>query len=174
MLQDTALLVIDVQLGFFESHPPVYLADNVLQNIRSLINKARHSHTPVIFIQHVSSPEIDGPIHPQIAPSAHDIVVSKLTPDAFHETNLQQILKSRRIRHLMIAGLQTEFCINATCRRAHQLGYGVTLIEDAHSTYDSPAQTAQELIAVHNEALSHFVVTQPTRATRFNRVAQAS
>lgn len=174
MQQDTALLVIDVQLGFFESDPPVYRAADLLGNIRSLINKARHSQVPIIFIEHVSDPEIDGPIHPQIAPNSRDIVVSKQTPDAFHETHLQQILDRRGIRNVIIAGLQTEFCINATCRRAHELGYNVILISDAHSTYDAPSQTALEIITAHNGALAQIVTLRPAHAIKFPRVAKAS
>ena len=60
-------------------------------------------------------------------------MVQKQTPDAFHETNLHSELESRGIRKLVIAGLQTEYCIDTTCRRASSLGYDIILVENAHS-----------------------------------------
>jgi nicotinamidase-related amidase len=45
-------------------------------------------------------------------------------------------------------------CIDATCRRARALGYDVILVKDAHSTFDTDALTAAQLIARYNDALS--------------------
>jgi nicotinamidase-related amidase len=55
-------------------------------------------------------------------------MIKKETPDAFHKTNLHQKLKSKGIEKLVIAGLQTEYCIDTTCRRAYSLGYEVVLV----------------------------------------------
>lgn len=160
MTQNTALLIIDAQVNMFAEGGSVFEGDKILQKIGSLIAKARAKRVPIIYIQNNGTeidPDLPGTpgweIHPAIAPSTNDIVIQKWTPDSFHETTLQSALDSLNIRQLVIAGMQTEFCIDATCRRAHALGYDVTLVKDAHSTYDGEGLKALQIIAQHNEAL---------------------
>ena len=59
----------------------------------------------------------------------------------------------RGIHKLIIAGIQTEFCVDTTTRRAYSLGYQVTLVQDAHSTWDTENITAAQIIAHHNLTL---------------------
>ena len=61
------------------------------------------------------------------------------------------------IERLVIAGLQSEYCINSTTRRAAELGYDVTLVSDVHSTFDGEGKTATEIINEHNQALANMV-----------------
>ena len=86
-------------------------------------------------------------------------MVQKPTPDSFHETNLHHQLGLRGIKKLIIGGLQTEYCIDTTCRRAVSLGYYVILVQDAHSTWDSPYFTAQQIIEHHNFVLGGWFAT---------------
>jgi nicotinamidase-related amidase len=72
---------------------------------------------------------------------------------AFESTDLQVLLHSRGINSLVIAGMQTGYCIDATVRQASVLGFDVTVIADAHSTYASNDKTAAELINDYNLAL---------------------
>jgi nicotinamidase-related amidase len=83
-------------------------------------------------------------------------VVGKATPDSFHETRLQAELEARGIVKLVIAGIQTECCVDTTCRRAASLGYQTTLVRDAHSTWDSRTLSAAQIIAHHNALLDGF------------------
>ena len=162
MSTDTALLVIDAQKGLIE---PAYRSTEVLQNINALLGKAHNSHTPVIYIQH------DGPqghgleagtanwqIHPAISPQEGEAVIHKKSSDSFHKTALQQELASRGIKHLVVVGGQTEYCVETTCRRATTLGYNVTLVGDAHTTnnYDEAVLSAAQRIDYHNEILNGF------------------
>lgn len=156
----TALLVIDVQLCNFEESPPVHRGSDLLSKIGALIAQARAAEVPIIYVQHCG-PEgaIDQPgtlgweIHPAIAPIEGDAVVQKRHPDAFQETSLRNGLESRGIERLIITGIQTEYCIDATCRRAYSLNYDVILVKDAHSTWDTDLLTAPQIIAHHNEVL---------------------
>jgi len=160
-----ALLVIDMQLGNFGTNP-VQKANELLTKTKSLIQKARTSNVPVIYVQNngrKGDPDECGSegwkIHPSIAPIQGEVLIQKKTPDAFHETNLNEELKSRQIAHLIVAGLQTEYCIDTTCRRAFSLGYDVTLVRDAHNTWDTQLLTAAQIIEHHNSVLSGFFVT---------------
>lgn len=165
----TALLIIDVQTGFLEGEFKVYEAETMLSRCHDLIARARAAAVPVIFVRHDSAPEYDGPLHPSLAPRPDEPIVSKMTPDAFHETTLQATLTERGIRHLIIAGFQTEMCIDTTTRRAFSMGYGVTLVGDAHSTpyFDDAVIDPPTAIAYHSQILTNFAKVVPSAAVVF-------
>lgn len=166
MSNNTALLVIDVQVCNFEESAPVYGGSDLLSKISGLIALARAAGVPVVYVQHCG-PEgaVDEPgtpgweIHPAVAPIEGDVVIQKRHPDAFQDTNLQRELESRGIERLIITGIQTEYCVDSTCRRAYSLGYDVTLVKDAHSTWDTDRLTAPQIIAHHNAVLGGWFVT---------------
>ena len=162
MSGDTALVIIDVQMGMFDEDGPVYNGENLLQTLSKLIGKAHQANAPVIYVQHNDEEFVKGgpawPIHPFITPIAGDVVVQKRTPDSFHETNLGDELEKIGIKKLVVGGIQTEYCVDTTCRRAFSLGYDVTLVEDGHSTWDNKYITAQQVIAHHNNTLDGWAV----------------
>ena len=98
-------------------------------------------------------------VHPAVAPIEGDAVIQKCHSDAFQDTNLQHELKSQGIERLIITGIQTEYCVDATCRRAYSLGYDLTLVKDAHSTWDMDYLTAPQIIAHHNQVLGGWFAT---------------
>ncbi|MFW9962229.1 MAG: cysteine hydrolase family protein [Candidatus Sifarchaeia archaeon] len=158
----TALLVIDMQLGNFIGDDPIVDADSLLNQVSKLIEKARDAGTQIIYIQNSGdsgSPDEYGTsgwnIHPDIAPEKHDLVIEKKTPDSFHETKLKDELDSRKIKRLVITGLQTEYCIDTTCRSAFSKGHEVVLVKDAHGTWNS-VLTATQIINHHNELLGSW------------------
>jgi nicotinamidase-related amidase len=175
MSQNKAFIIIDVQTAMFHSKLALYQSEQLINNITTLLEKARASQIPVIFIQHVG-PE-DSPfgkgkpgweIYSPIKPLKNVLVVSKETPDSFHETILQEELQKQGVRKLIVACLQTEFCVDTTCRRAFSLGYETTLVQDAHSTFHSEVLTAPQIIAHHNQVLgSWFVSLQSTAEVDF-------
>jgi nicotinamidase-related amidase len=171
-VQEIALLVIDVQLGMYEESDPVYHGEELLETIGGLIVKARAAGVPVIYVQHSGSeghplhPQAPGwPIHPAIAPASApdggggELVIHKRDPDSFQGTDLQSELEARGIKHLVVAGIQTEYCVDTTCRRAYSLGYDVTLVQDGHSTWDTPDLQASQIVAHHNRTLGGWFVT---------------
>lgn len=178
MQSSTALLVIDVQLGMFEESDPVHRGDELLATINDLITRARNAGIPVIYIQHsgrddhLLEPGSPGwPIHPAIVPAKGELVIHKRHPDSFQETDLQHELEIRGIRHLIVAGIQTEYCVDTTCRRAYSLGYDVTLVQDAHSTWDTEYLKASQIIDHHNQVLEGWFVTlKEARMIEFDRV----
>jgi len=163
-LKNTALIVVDVQVEMFSDlDRPVYRGDELLRNVKCLIEKAHNSCTPVIYIQHTE--DDDEPlgkgkpgwsIHPEITPLPQDITIMKYTPDSFHETNLHNLLSSKNVERIVITGLQTEYCIDTTCRRAFSLGYDTILVKDGHSTYDSKTLTASQIIEHHNRIIGNW------------------
>ena len=63
------------------------------------------------------------------------------------------------VGRLIIAGIQTEFCVDTTCRRAFSLGYDITLMSDGHSTWDTDVLPADTIIAHHNRTLGGTFAT---------------
>ncbi|HZU66050.1 MAG TPA: cysteine hydrolase family protein [Ktedonobacteraceae bacterium] len=162
MREDTALVIIDTQVGIIE---PGYRGQEVLDNIVTLLAGARASGMPVIYVQHDEPEgyplEVNTPaweIHPAIAPQEGEPVVHKRASDSFYDTTLQQELEARGIKHLIVVGGQTEYCVDTTVRRATIMGYDVTLVKDAHTTedYDGAVLTAAQRIDYHNQILDGF------------------
>ena len=157
-----------MQAGVFDGSaiPPVSEADKLLSNVSHLIDKARQAAIPIIFVRHNGDkghPLERGTkgwdLHPELGVTDKDPVVQKNTPDSFYGTDLQDKLNSYNIRRVVIAGIQTEFCIDTTCRRAFSMGYEVILAEDAHSTWDTDRLRASQIISHHNSILSEWFVS---------------
>ena len=153
------MMIIDVQSAFFDKNGTicVYRGEELLKTVKNLISRARKASVPVIYVQHdgdKGTPFEPGkpgwPIHPAIAPLGSDLVIHKRTPDSFYGTTLQTELEQRGIRKLIITGIQSDWCVDTTVRRAYSLEYEVTVVEDAHSTYDTKILKAPQIIAHHN------------------------
>ena len=75
---------------------------------------------------------------------------------AFHGTDFDTKLKARGIDHLVITGMQSEFCVNSTIRGAYERDYKVTLVSDAHSTGDTRVAKAKDIVALQNQITHDF------------------
>ena len=157
----SALLVIDVQRNMFEGTPSVYRGVELLATLSALVARARAAGMPVIFVRNcgavgdVDEPGTEGwELSPALPRLVGEPIVDKSSPDAFVETNLDALLRARGVRSVIVCGLQSEYCVQATCRGARERGYEVTLASDGHSTFDSEGATAAEVIERENSKLS--------------------
>lgn len=174
-MNDTALLIIDVQNIMFGPGEPVHESERLLSNLRTLIDRAHASAVPVVYVQHngpEDAPHAPGglgwPIHPSIAPRDGETVVQKSTPDSFLNTTLNDELSKRGIKRLITAGIQTDYCVDTTVRRAFSEGYEVVLVSDAHSTWGDENASAEQVIAHHNRVLGDwFAKLMTTDEVRF-------
>jgi nicotinamidase-related amidase len=66
------------------------------------------------------------------------------------------VQQAHQITELVICGLQSEFCVDTTTRRALALGYPVTLVADGHSTRDNGVLSAAQITAHHNHTLANI------------------
>ena len=159
MRTDVALLIIDVQTAFYDKNSSdyAYRGEELLSNINKVASKARKHGVPIIYVQHdggrgdTLEPGTPGwPIHPDIAPLDGEIIIRKPTPDSFYKTKLENELKARGIKKLVIMGIQSDWCVDTTVRRAYSLEYDVTVVEDGHTTVDTKILKAPQIIAHHN------------------------
>lgn len=176
MQTNSVLLIIDVQIGLVAGQDPIDHPDELFIQINNLINKARATETYIIYVQDVDVAPFDSPdfaIHSAVAPIQGDLIIQKRAADAFYETSLQHELESRDIKHLVVAGCKTEYCIDTTCRIATNLGYDITLAGDAHATTGNGILSATQIIAHHNRVLDgfgvdgHYAVTKNTADVEF-------
>ena len=128
-MNQTALLMIDVQNCMFNPAEPVYNSEMLLTNLTALIDRARAAETPVIYIQHcgpAGAPHAPGTpgweIHPAIAPHAGELIVQKTTPDSFYQTTLKDELTTQGIEKLVIAGIQTRLLCGHHLSPRHERG----------------------------------------------------
>jgi len=154
-----ALLVIDVQIGLATG---AYKETSVIEAINRTASWVRDRDGIVIFVQHCHStyePMIRGnsgwALHPGLDVRADNLTIEKEASDAFYETDLSDLLKHNKVEHIFVTGLQTEYCVDTTCRSALSRGYFVTLVSDAHTTGDSHL-TAEVIIDHHNKILSNL------------------
>jgi nicotinamidase-related amidase len=157
-----AVLVIDVQRGLCEGEYQTFDAAGVIDRINDVTAKARSAGALVVIIQHESK---DGllvhgsrgwELAPQLQVAATDTMLRKTATDSFHRTELDAILKQHGASELVICGMQSDFCVDTTTRRALALGYPVLLVSDGHTTLDNKHLTAAQITQHHNETLSNI------------------
>ncbi|WP_058937180.1 cysteine hydrolase family protein [Roseateles depolymerans] len=171
MTSRTALLIIDVQHMMCNGRYACHDIDNVIGRLNGLAEEARAAGVPVIFVQHEDD-EDGGLQHgteawqldSRLDVKAGDPRIRKTSPDSFHRTDLDALLRMLGIRHLVIGGLQSDYCVDTTVRRALSSGYDVTLAADAHSTIDDGELTAAQISAHHTRILSHLNSFGPSMA----------
>lgn len=169
-----ALLIIDVQVNMFDEKFCVYDADRILDTLQVLASRARSDDAPVIYLRYNgSSGDPDEPhtpgweIHPTIAPQAGDWIIDKTTPDAFVNTELQDLLDNLGSQTVVLAGMQTEVCIAATGNTAVARGYEVIIVADSHTTFDFPEMLAVDAITQLNTEMSSLAQVLPAEEVSF-------
>ena len=160
---NASLLIIDVQWGLFNRKTPIYESNQLLKNINLLISKARSCSVPIFVIQHSSPRLIEGSdnwqLHPELKVKQNDIFIKKSYSNSFRDTSLKLELDKRRISHLVITGIWTHNCVQATCYGAKDLDYSVELIEDAHSRDGSKRIALQSIKEWNLKLSSEEIVT---------------
>ena len=164
MVGRSALLIIDVQRELFKQTLPIYEEDRLLANIHLLLDKAHAAKAPVFWVQHSEDKELvegtDGwKLHPAFIPLKSDNFIRKHHGNAFEDTRLKAELDGLHVRCVVVAGLMTNHCVQATCNGAHELGYDVVLVKDAHSNDNVKAR---DVINEWNATLSHGVARLQT------------
>jgi nicotinamidase-related amidase len=158
----TALLVIDVQQGMIDGFESDW--QEALPAIDRLVAKARTQGSTVVFIQHCGQSD-SHPLHRSrpgwalysgLETRAGDLRVEKTWSDAFRDTDLDAALRERAVSTLVVAGAQTEFCVDATARRSLSLGYDVQLVADGHTTSANGLLDREQIIAHHNQTLANL------------------
>ncbi len=142
----TALVIIDIQNDYFPGGRMELVGSESAASCAALLLKEfRHAGWPLIHIRHVSTrpgagfflPDTSGvQIHPTVAPRAGETIITKQFPNSFRETDLLERLTAAGVDSLLICGMMTSMCVDATVRAAFDLGFSCTVAHDACATRD--------------------------------------
>jgi nicotinamidase-related amidase len=169
-MPDTALLIIDIQNDYFPGGAmELEGADAAGAKAGAALEKFRKNGNPVIHVQHLSVrpgstfflPGTRGAeIHPSVSPRDVETVIEKNFPNSFRGTKLEQTLKESGVKNLVVAGMMTHMCVDATVRHAADLGYKIMLLGDACATraqsYAGEQVPARQVHAAFLAALNGF------------------
>lgn len=139
--QQKALVIIDIQNDYFDGGKmPLVGSFEAVQKAQRVLEYFRAEKLPVVHIQHISNREgatfflpgtFGAEIHEQVKPLGNEKVIEKHFPNSFIETELQSYLLLNDITELVVCGMMTSMCVDATVRAAKDLGYSCTVIADA-------------------------------------------
>jgi nicotinamidase-related amidase len=140
------LVIVDIQRDYFPGGAyPLIGADDAAERAAVLLAHQRSTGGRVIHVQHESREEgadmlvpgtPGGEIDPRVAPRAGETVVRKGEPNAFLGTGLDALLGGAAASDLVIVGMMSSMCVDATVRAAADLGYAVTVGGDACAAPD--------------------------------------
>lgn len=141
-----ALQIIDIQNDYFDNGAMTLVgAEKACDNARLMLDKFRSENFPVVHVQHLATrptatfflPNTFGvEIHKNMQPMEQEKIITKHYPNSFRKTELLDYLKSKSITDLVICGMMTHMCVDATTRAAKDFGFNCVVIGDACATKD--------------------------------------
>ena len=154
---DIALLIIDIQNDYFEggSHT-LYNPLEALKNAEEILRRFRRNNAfTVIHIQHNSGAGSGfmeegtwgAQIHDTLTPLENEVVITKRQVSSFADTNLEEVLRARNIKRIVVVGMQTNVCVEATVKDSKALGFRVIVLDDTCAALS---------LDIHNEAIERL------------------
>lgn len=149
--QNTALLVMDMQVGIVPMLPN---SEAIISNVTKAIASARSKNIPVIYVvvgfrqgMPVVNPNNKNlktikerfaninmeefmTVHPDIAPQAGELTVTKRRVSAFTGSDLEIVLRAFGIQHIVLTGISTSGVVLSTTREAADKDYKITILSD--------------------------------------------
>jgi nicotinamidase-related amidase len=169
-MADPALLIIDIQNDYFPGgRMELEGADAAAANAARALGEFRRRAAPIVHVRHLSVrpgstffiPGTAGAeIHERVRPTGEEPVIEKNFPNSFRATDLDKVLKAAGVKELVVAGMMTHMCVDASVRQAADLGYKVTLLGDACATraqsFGGESVPARQVHAAFLAALNGF------------------
>jgi nicotinamidase-related amidase len=145
-MNNVALIIIDFQNGFDEVE---YWGGNrnnpkAEENTRRLLDVWRERKWPLFHIKHdsvnikskLAPGQFGNEIKEIVKPLPGEMVISKSVNSAFIGTDLKQRLDAKKIKSVVVVGLQTDHCVSTTARMAANYDYDTIVVSDATATFD--------------------------------------
>lgn len=150
------LLVVDTQKAIVNNK--LYQFDLFVSNVKKMIDTARRNHIEVIYVRHddgVGSALTRGndgyEIYDEFSPADNEIIFDKYVNSAFVNTGLSAYLKQKNENTIVIIGLQTEYCIDATIKGGYEHGFEMIVPENTNSTFDNRFMDSEMTYRYYNE-----------------------
>ena len=123
-----------------------------------LIEKARENNVEVIYVRHddgegqALTRGTDGfEIYEEIAPMSVEQIFDKFVNSSFNGTGLLEYLRGKGEKEIIVVGLQTEYCIDATVKCGFEHGFRVIVPKYSNSTFDNEFMSAEQSYRYYNE-----------------------
>ncbi len=135
-----ALVIVDIQRDYFPGGKmPLHQPEEAAAKAGQVLEAFRAAGDPVIHIQHLSPAGLgfleegsDGAeIMDPVRPVGDEIVIQKRAPNSFLRTDLEQRLRALDVQEIVLVGMMTSMCVDATTRAGADLGFRMTLVPDA-------------------------------------------
>lgn len=157
------LLVIDMQKGLVDED--LYDYENFLDRTLRLVEAARKNGIEVIFMQHDAGPgsgmsagDEAFEMIDELRPEPGEKVFVKTINSCFSNRDLKAYLEQQEDKRLMVIGLQTNYCIDATVKSAFERGFDVIIPEGTNSTFDNNYMSAETTVRYYNEDVWEEIV----------------
>lgn len=143
-LEDTALVLIDVQRGFDDDRWGERNNPDAERHIEELLGAWRSAELPVVHVRHDST-EFGSPLRadragneykPEAEPHPGETVISKEVNSAFIGTNLEEHLRESGIERVVLVGFTADHCVSTTARMAENLGFETYVVADATVAFE--------------------------------------
>ena len=141
-----ALVIVDIQNDYFPGGAfPLVEPERAAANAAQVIDTFRSAGDPVVHLQHIwdapeatfMRPGTDGvEIHESVAPAEGEVVLQKAAPNGFLDTGLETELRRVGVDELVVAGMMSSMCVDATVRAAVDMGFSTTVVHDACAAPD--------------------------------------
>ena len=152
----TALLVIDAQELI--TNEMLYAFDKYIANIRKLIAGSRENGIEVIYVRHddgeglpLSKGNKGFDVCREFAPEAGERIFDKSVNSPFRDSGLLGYLRKKVVKRLIVTGLQTDYCIDATVKCGFEHGFEMIVPEYCNTTCDNDFMTAEQIYRYYNE-----------------------
>lgn len=161
------LLVIDMQKALIDDE--LYAFDTFMERTTRLIDAARKNDVEVIYVQHdagagsgFSVGDEDFEIAEEVAPKEGEKIFVKTINSCFGNKDFKAYMEAQEDKRLMIIGLQTNYCIDATVKSAFERGFEVIIPEGTNSTFDNDYMTGETTVKYYNEDVWEEIVESVT------------
>lgn len=147
------LLVVDTQRLI--TNQGLYEFELFKENVKRLISSAREGGREVIYVRHEDEEMARGTegfeIYNEFAPVKEERIFDKRANSAFKDTGLSEYLREKGETEIMVVGLQTDYCIDATVKCGFEHGFKIIVPEYANSTFDNEFMTAEKTYRYYND-----------------------
>lgn len=150
------LLVIDTQKLI--CNDKLYMFDRFKENVRELIGAARENSVEVIFVRHddgegqALTKGAEGyDICGEFRPLNSEKIFDKTVNSPFRQTGLLEYLRTVGEKEIMVAGLQTDYCIDAAIKCGFEYGFKIIVPEYCNTTFDNEYMSAETSYRYYNE-----------------------
>lgn len=152
------LLIIDTQKLI--TTPALWQYDLFVNNVKALLQSARENQVEIVYVRHDDGPgealtkgtEGFG-IYDGFKPRGEERIFDKTVNSPFQESGLLEYLKQKEETELILAGLQTDYCLDAGVKCGFEHGFRIIVPAYANTTFDNAYMSGEESYRYYNELI---------------------